>query len=291
MIVFNLVFICVISVIIAIWYYLHNKKAEQAPPEEVKAEEPLQEEVKAEEAPQEEQSSEEEQSQQPIPNPYHLSPETLEILKKLEAKKASQKEEYDVIIPRRKDDATLAYHYSVHMSESNIDVAWKAAEEKRWYLTASVVDGDIHLFSGEDDIGILTERANMMKDWLRRGDPYLIVLENVNRETGCTVILAFYRDKKKQYGYREQSVVALVSYKSEEKQDNQAGMNEGDEVDAEEDYEKDDCVVINSDFGPIGNLPKKYARRFLDEGAALVVFDHSEEDNDFKDKPFVRIYW
>lgn len=177
------------------------------------------------------------------------------------------------------------------MPEADQDVALKAAQGKQWYLTASIVDGGIHLFSGDADLGVLNERADMMQDWLRRGDPYLAILERINSETGCTVRLVFYRDKKQQYANREQSVVALVSYKSEEKQENIACLNEGDELDAEEDFEKDDCVVVSALLGSIGNLPQKHAKRFIDEGAALVVFDHSEEDDDFKDKLFVRIYW
>ena len=256
-----------------------------APQEETKVEAAPQEEVKAEASPQEGQPSEASQSQQPIRHYYTPSTDLPK------PTQPTKEEEYDVVIPSEKGDATLAHQYSIHMPESNIDIAWKAAEEKRWYLTASIVDGNIHLFSGDDDIGILNERANMMKDWLRRGDPYLIILENVNSETGCTVRLVFYRDQKKQYANCEQSVVALVSYKSEAKQDNQAGMMDGEEVEARRNYKKDNCVVISAAFGPIGNLPKMYAKRYIEEGAALVVLDHCEVDDDYKDKPFVRIYW
>lgn len=247
--------------------------------------------AKAVEQPKENNASSVEQETEVGKQPELNPDSSLAVTKSTKPIRPTKEKDYDVVIPSKKDGATLAYQYSVLMLESNIDAALKAAQDKQWYLTASIVDGNIHLFSGDDDLGALIQRADMMKDWLRRGDPYLAILENVNSETGCTVRLVFYRDKKQQYANREQSVVALVSYKSEEKQDNLAGLEEGDEVDAEEDYEKEDCIIVSSTFGPIGNLPKKYAKRFIEDGADLVVFDHSEEEDDFKEKPFVRIYW
>lgn len=198
-------------------------------------------------------------------------------------------DDVDVKIPSKIDGATLAYHYSVPFETTEMDAAYKAALEKRWYLKASIINGKIHLFSDAVDLGILTQREDMLKDWIKRGDPYLIVLQHVNSESGCTVFLAFYRDKTKQYAYRQQSVVALVSYKSEEKQENMI-LNEGDEVEAVESFDND-VVTIESSLGPIGNLPRNIASRYLNEGAALIVFDHEEDDDNFKSRPYVRIYW
>lgn len=60
----------------------------------------------------------------------------------------------------------------------------------------------------------------------------------------------------------------------------------------EEDIKKEDRVFISFLGDRIGSLPKKYARRFIDKGAALIVFDHDEpvEDSDAVE-PYVKIYW
>ena len=206
---------------------------------------------------------------------------------------AKQEEKgYDILIPEKKDGAPLAYRYSVPFVPSDLDAVLVAAKAERWYLTAKQIGGEIHLFSEDADLGVLTERADMVSDWLRRGEPHIIILERVNSETGCTVMLVFYRDKQKYNAHREQTVVALTGYKGEEKQEQLLYLNPGDELELAEDYEKEGCVLVLSHGSELGYLPKKYAGRFLEEGAALIVFDHEEpvEDSDIS-KPFVKIYW
>lgn len=199
---------------------------------------------------------------------------------------------YDVLIPEKKNGAPLAYRYSVPFVPSDFDAVLEAAKAERWYLTAKQIGRDIHLLSKETDLGILTERATMVSDWLMRGDPYLAILESVSSETGCTVMLVFYRDKQKYNAYREQTVVALTGYKGEAKQEQLLYLNPGDELELEEDYEQEGRVIVLSCGSEIGYLPKKYADRFVGEGAALTVFDHDEpvEDSDAS-KPYVKIYW
>lgn len=251
----------------SIFSLFRKKKDEQPPQEEVKAGEPPVEEVK-----------------QMLD--YDSSP--------VVRRKFSTPGEEDgkPVIPFKMDGAMMVHHYEIDMPDANLTVALDAAEGKRWYLTAADVDGSIHMFSGDADLGVLPEQEEMMKDWLRREDPYLGVLKHVNSETGCAIRLVFYRDVKKQYGYLEQSVVALTSYKSEEKQGIILNLIEDEEVGLEEDYEKEDRVAVYSVVGDIGNLPKKFARRYIEEGAAYVAFDHYEEDSDYYNfKPFVRIYW
>lgn len=195
------------------------------------------------------------------------------------------------MIPGKKDGAPLAYKYSIPFTPSNPGALLSAAKEKQWYLSAKQVGQEIHLFSAETDLGVLTERVDMVSDWIRRSEPYLIILERVNSETECTVMLVFYRDKQKYYANREQTVIALTAFKSEAKQDALSCLGESDELDLEEDWDKEDSVVVTFMGDAIGKLPKKYAQKYISDGAALVVFDHTEEDDEFIQKPYVRIYW
>lgn len=204
---------------------------------------------------------------------------------------AKSKEKYDVVIPEEKDGAPLAYRYSVPFVPSDLDAVLAAAKAERWYLSAKQIGKEIHLFSEETNLGILTERADMVSDWLKRGEPYLIILERVNSETGCTVMLVFYRDKQKYYANREQTVTALTAFKAEAKQDVLSCLGEGDELELEEEWDKEDSAVVTFMGDAIGRLPKKYAQKYISDGAALVVLDHMEEDDEFVKKPYVRIYW
>lgn len=227
------------------------------------------------------------------------SPATTEQSSPLETQAAAQapvpsskpKEKYDVVIPEKKDGVPLAYRYSVHFAPSNLEAVLTAAKAEHWHLSAKQIGSEIHLFSEETDIGVLTERADMVSDWIRRGEPYLVILERVNSETRCTVMLVFYRDKQKYYVNREQTVTALTAFKSEAKQDALSCLGEGDELALEEDWDKEDSVIVTFMGDAIGKLPKKYSQKYISDGAALIVLDHMEEDDEFIKMPYVRIYW
>lgn len=231
-------------------------------------------------------------AQSPIKPPAsQLPPPVHQPVMQIPPSSTKTKEVYDVVIPEKKDGAPLAYRYSVPFVPSDINDVLSAAKAERWYLSAKQIGSDIHLLSEEADLGILTERADMVSDWLRRDEPFLVILERVNSEAGCTVMLVFYRDRLKYYANREQTVTALTAFKAESKQDILSCLEETDELELEENWDKEDSVAVVYMGDTIGNLPKKYAQRYISDGAALVVLDHMEEDDEFIKKPYVRIYW
>lgn len=195
--------------------------------------------------------------------------------------------------PYEKDGAPEAYRYRIKFAPSAPDVVSRAIQDEQWYLSARIEAGKVHLFLDGNDLGLLPERTNMMTDWLNRGDPYMAAIEEDTSAPDYVVTLVFYRDKQKYYANREQTIVALTGYKSEGKQYTISILEEGEELEAEEDTEKEDRVFIVSRFGDqIGSLPKKYALRVLDEKPALIVFDHDEPIKDSDEvKPYVKIYW
>lgn len=199
----------------------------------------------------------------------------------------------DIVIPDRKDGAPLQYTYTVKISLLNETALRAHHENKNWYFTPQDIDGKVHLFLGDDDIAILKQREDMLRDWIRRGDPYIICFKNLSEKSGATAFIAFYRDKRKGNEWREQTVVALVSYKSSEKQDIIMSLQEGDEVTLVED---DTSVEVRVDGDPIGKLPKKYAKRYIEEDAYGAFFEKIEYDEgdsnlNFKQQPYIRIFW
>lgn len=83
----------------------------------------------------------------------------------------------------------------------------------------------------------------------------------------------------------------MTAFKAESKQDVLSCLEETDELELEENWDKEDSVAVVYMGDTIGNLPKKYAQRYISDGAALVLLDHIEEDDEFIKKPYVRIYW
>ena len=104
--------------------------------------------------------------------------------------------EHDVIIPREVEGVPLAYKYSVKAGITNRAVLKKMDADGSWYLTAEQSSDGILLLNRGEIFGTLMERIEMMSDWLRRGDPYKMVLEAANESNICTVLLCFYREKR-----------------------------------------------------------------------------------------------
>ncbi len=195
------------------------------------------------------------------------------------------------LVPRYKDEAPEAYRYVIDISIANKSAVLDAMREKKWYLDPHDISDEIHLFSGPNDIGILPQKQDMLRDWIQRGDPYLIVIKGLTGENTCSILLVFYRDKEKMYAYREQTVVALTACWSEDKQDSISCIGKGEELEFEENWDKPGVVSLLYCCNPIGNLPKKEAERYSERGAVLAVFDHTEEQDDSRLKPFIKIYW
>ena len=141
--------------------------------------------------------------------------------------------------------------------------------------------------------GDLYFKHDMFSDYAKRGDPVVIYLNEADDATGdYKVEIAFFRDKKKQYKYREQTVVALTAYKKEDRQDIISAMEPGDEIEVEYDSEKDKYVAVYGDV--IGTFPEKIGERLEEQEPTFVIFDsadETEEGDEIIYKPYVKIYW
>lgn len=207
---------------------------------------------------------------------------------------SAPKKEVDLTIPEWKDGVERKYYYSVKIQVTDLETLTKRAQEKEFLLNVKDIDGAIHVLSNGDDIGILLDRTDMVQDWLKRGDPYFFCIEHVypdEPEKEATGVLAFYRDKRKGQDWREQTVVSLTAYKADDKQAAICFCKEGEELELEEDYEHEDAVIVLASGSEIGKLPKKYAVKYLEEDAYGVFFEKTETDNDYNEKPYVRIIW
>lgn len=155
------------------------------------------------------------------------------------------------------------------------------------------MDGDVAvIFCGTTRFGVLTERVEMVRDWLSRGDLVRVWLEKYS-DNEHVVFLAFYRDEEKRLAYRECTTsIKLVRCRNQEAQLNMIGLDPGDKLSFEEDVDSDGNDIVWIDCGGvIGALPKKYAERYLSEGAAAVFVDYIDANSEDKTIPFVKIYW
>ncbi len=200
-------------------------------------------------------------------------------------------QDVDIFIPSKKDGAPLLSHYRVKINLTNKDSLLQHHKEKEWYFSPIEIDGDIHLFMGEDEIGILIDRTSMLKDWLRRGDPYILCFDNLSEENGCFGHVAFYRDKLKEHEWREKTIIALDAYKSKDRQNAITALDQGDELRLINTTVKMPSYNVLSGRNIIGKLPKECAKRVFEEGIYAVFFEESQYGGDYKDQPFVRIYW
>lgn len=208
-----------------------------------------------------------------------------------------EKKKLDVHVPEKIGDFALVYHYGkIPFIPSNNaqDEIEKMQEQNDWELIANPIDGKIHAFHEDVDIGIINGRQQMILDWLKRKDLLKIWLENFG-DDGNYVFLGFYRDEQKYLSHRESTVVKLTRYTNEAAQDALFALQDGTKLEFDENYDynlPEDTICITYIGSAIGALPKKTAQRYIEEGAAAVFLDHTDYDMDKeKEVPFVKIYW
>ena len=198
----------------------------------------------------------------------------------------------NVYIPNRVGDCLRVYFYQ-NIKFQPYEIADSLADEmvksNDWALTPIKSGDRIDLYYHETPFAILSDRVDMVSDWLKRNDPMVVILQNMG-PSGNFASIAFYRNEEKRLASHESTVVKLVRYANEDAQFNLSGLEPGEKLDLEEDYEREDSVNVL--YGAeIGALPKKQSQRYIEEGCAGVFLDHIDIDDNLKDVPYVKIYW
>lgn len=204
----------------------------------------------------------------------------------------------DYRIPRKMGECLLLYQYAnlkVSPSEQAISIAESMQAANKWLFDIREHEGQIKLYFSDNYFGKLLDKTDMVLDWLKRDDPVIVGLKNINDRDGisCIAFAAFYRDEQKRLAYRENEIVRLVKYAKKDTQESLSFSSKGEKLDLEEDYDAENSVVVSDDYGnEIGYLPQKQAKRFLAEGCAGAFLESADYDDE-KDKyiPHIKIYW
>lgn len=78
---------------------------------------------------------------------------------------STPKKEVDITIPDWKDGAERKYWYSVKINVTDMKTLSERALAKEFLLDVKEISGEIHVFSGNNDIGILEDKVDMIQDW------------------------------------------------------------------------------------------------------------------------------
>lgn len=193
----------------------------------------------------------------------------------------------------------LSYEYIADFTPVNLGAVRRLIEDTtlqtnhqfKWELG----DGKVKLLYGGEYAGDLYFKFDMFSDYARRGDPVVVYLKKADDMAGeYEVEIAFFRDKEKQYQYREQTVVALTAYKSDDCQDIISSLEHGEEIKIEFDWDNERYIAVYGDR--IGNIPSKIAKKLDEQEPVYVIFEKAiavEEREDYTDiyEPYIRIYW
>lgn len=208
-------------------------------------------------------------------------------------KKNEGKQGVDILVPKRIGDAIRVYYYDkvrIDPAPNALEMGRRMQETNFWELD-TVQDGEkIDLYYQGQRFAQLLDRVDMVKDWLIRGDPIKTYLKHLGENENYAFI-AFFRNEMKRLENREHSITKLIRYSNEDAQFCLNGIEPGDMLELEEDNMRENVVNVLYCGGEIGALPKKYATRYLDEDCYRVFLDHLDTDDDYKDVPYVRIYW
>ncbi len=197
------------------------------------------------------------------------------------------------------NNISLSYNYISDFTPVNLeaihalvsDCSPQTNHQFKWELC----DNKVKLMYGGVHAGDLYFKHDMFSDYAKRGDPVVVYLNEADDATGdYKVEIAFFRDKKKQYKYRDQTVVALTAYKSDDCQDIISAMEYGDEIEIERDDEKEEYIAVYGER--IGNIPSKIIKRLEEQEPVYVIFEKAiavAQREDYTDiyEPYIRIYW
>lgn len=198
-------------------------------------------------------------------------------------------------LPNMIGDATRQRYYAYDLTLADgIDV-YELLDGKERDVTCAVAEGKIIFEYNGSYIGYVenSSAADMLADWVRRGDPYMPVLREP-KEGRPRVSITFYKDRRKGAEGRDQEVFVLASCKSAAKQERIDYVSLAEELKiCEADDGKSYEVLFDGE--PIGKLPGKIAKRYDTEGCyGIFVEDLQEEYKDNGDIvtiPILRIYW
>lgn len=115
---------------------------------------------------------------------------------KAEPKKDEKKRDSYVSVPEMVGTAGLKYHYdNVPFIVTDAAPILSAAEKQEWDLSAEIINDVVHLSTVDGEVGYMERFDGMIGDWQRRKEPYRILLQNYNTDTGEAVcFLAFYKE-------------------------------------------------------------------------------------------------
>lgn len=190
-------------------------------------------------------------------------------------------------LPFNVDGCNLRYAYSMPLkptSLGSIDAAL-GDEEKVVDVTS---DGEVITllhegtpFATIEDAG----KAEMVGDYLRRGDPVHAVLQ-----ADGVASLRFYRDMRKGSECNLQTVVTLTSCKSNSRQEALWSMREGQELGCFGSDEIFVCDYFNQGAAVIGKMPSKIVKMTEEHHIRALYLERILQDGE-KFIPVVRIYW
>lgn len=201
------------------------------------------------------------------------------------------------------DGASRQYRYEFSFTpndEGSADALWALTGASRYTaheLTPRLSENTVQLYFNGLLVGTTVFKLDMFTDWIGRGDPMKIYLLEADRDDGVfRAAVNFYQDRRKKHSWREQSTVALTSFKSRAKQETISLIANGQELELDDTVDESKPIPVTYRGDPIGNLTTSVSRRVRDEGVSLIVFENTElacvnDDGDEIEQPFVRIYW
>ena len=158
--------------------------------------------------------------------------------------------------------------------------------------------GRIHIEKYDTDIGVVLDRTDMINDWIKRNDLIKCWLSKIGDNENILAV-AFYRNEQSHLKYCDTDIIKLTHCYSEDSQMQISCLEKGVKLEFDDNYDLLDYndfesknIWVVSHAQSIGKLPKKYANKYIDEGAKAIFLDHVEYDEE-KDKetPYVIVYW
>lgn len=198
------------------------------------------------------------------------------------------------IAPVSVGSAQREFHYESLLNVINQESLNNACKAGKWELTPKLINDMVYLFSEEIDVARLCSHELAVKAWMSRGKECRVIIKSNNSETGCAVSIGLYRNFLQENAWRESDITPLQAYKSKAKQEAIECLHPGVRCNFHEESRADNKLLISYHGDIVGTVPKKFAKRYYEEGAVGVYyidyeFDYSSENIAYK--PIFQIFW
>lgn len=196
-------------------------------------------------------------------------------------------------LPKLVNNCQLTYQCLVDVYDIDWNIANKCGNNKKFSVDCNEKGC---IFNDLGKLGIIRSKNIIKKiiNWKKRKFPIIIEISTAcESQNKLSLRMGFYRDNYEYFKDREQIIVPLTGYSSDDCQLEIESINTGEVLSIEEDGYSANGDIRYAVYAAdkIGRLNKKACNINAERGIDFIMFDHYEQSSSDKLIPYVTIFY